>query len=384
MRRGPLLVGAGAPVHAVGLGQLGDLLDPGEQPGVRGRRVGLRGVDGVRVRSGLRARPGGVGGCLGLSGAVLVVVIRVSLSRIAVAQCHRPPGPPTGGMMWIWASHDLVRGTVSLTVRLSCYPPRPELCEPPHLLGVSGENRRRSAAESARCPYRVDDSGPSDVSVCALWSGPPTRQGPTLGGWGRAVRRIVVLGAGWPRVKVRRWAGGGVPYVGSLCWRANWPRVKVRRWAGWGGLYVGSLRWGRAGLASRSDVGRVGRAVRRIVVLGACWPRVKVRTLGGWGRAVRRIVVCWARAGLAVKVRRWAGWGVLCVGSLRAWTVRDGPRNARIGFRVGRGGPLDSLLASRRARRPVEGHQPALVAQRIEHLTTDQKVGGSNPSERAM
>ena len=26
---------------------------------------------------------------------------------------------------------------------------------------------------------------------------------------------------------------------------------------------------------------------------------------------------------------------------------------------------------------------PALVAQRIEHLTTDQKVGGSNPSERA-
>jgi hypothetical protein len=27
---------------------------------------------------------------------------------------------------------------------------------------------------------------------------------------------------------------------------------------------------------------------------------------------------------------------------------------------------------------------PALVAQRIEHLTTDQKVGGSSPSERAM
>ena len=26
---------------------------------------------------------------------------------------------------------------------------------------------------------------------------------------------------------------------------------------------------------------------------------------------------------------------------------------------------------------------PALVAQRIEHLTTDQKVGGSSPSERA-
>jgi hypothetical protein len=28
--------------------------------------------------------------------------------------------------------------------------------------------------------------------------------------------------------------------------------------------------------------------------------------------------------------------------------------------------------------------EPALVAQRIEHLTTDQKVGGSNPFERAQ
>ena len=27
---------------------------------------------------------------------------------------------------------------------------------------------------------------------------------------------------------------------------------------------------------------------------------------------------------------------------------------------------------------------PALVAQRIEHLTTDQKVRGSNPFERAL
>ena len=28
-------------------------------------------------------------------------------------------------------------------------------------------------------------------------------------------------------------------------------------------------------------------------------------------------------------------------------------------------------------------NNPALVAQRIEHLTTDQKVGGSSPSKRA-
>ena len=27
---------------------------------------------------------------------------------------------------------------------------------------------------------------------------------------------------------------------------------------------------------------------------------------------------------------------------------------------------------------------PALVAQRIEHLTTDQKVGGSSPSKRTF
>jgi hypothetical protein len=40
-----------------------------------------------------------------------------------------------------------------------------------------------------------------------------------------------------------------------------------------------------------------------------------------------------------------------------------------------------------RTRRPaepqVDNSIPALVAQRIEHLTTDQKVGGSSPSERA-
>ena len=29
-------------------------------------------------------------------------------------------------------------------------------------------------------------------------------------------------------------------------------------------------------------------------------------------------------------------------------------------------------------------NNPALVAQRIEHLTTDQKVGGSSPSKRAQ
>ena len=28
--------------------------------------------------------------------------------------------------------------------------------------------------------------------------------------------------------------------------------------------------------------------------------------------------------------------------------------------------------------------RPAFVAQRIEHLTTDQKVGGSSPSKRTM
>ena len=35
------------------------------------------------------------------------------------------------------------------------------------------------------------------------------------------------------------------------------------------------------------------------------------------------------------------------------------------------------------AARAVDCRTPALVAQRIEHLTTDQKVGGSSPSERA-
>src|SRR5258708_18836283 len=35
------------------------------------------------------------------------------------------------------------------------------------------------------------------------------------------------------------------------------------------------------------------------------------------------------------------------------------------------------------AKPQVDNSRLALVAQRIEHLTTDQKVGGSSPSERA-
>ena len=45
---GPLLVGAGAPVHAVRLGELGDLGDPGEDALVgRGRRSGRCGLGRV-------------------------------------------------------------------------------------------------------------------------------------------------------------------------------------------------------------------------------------------------------------------------------------------------------------------------------------------------
>ena len=33
---------------------------------------------------------------------------------------------------------------------------------------------------------------------------------------------------------------------------------------------------------------------------------------------------------------------------------------------------------------PEDSGFPAFVAQRIEHLTTDQKVGGSSPSKRTL
>jgi hypothetical protein len=33
---------------------------------------------------------------------------------------------------------------------------------------------------------------------------------------------------------------------------------------------------------------------------------------------------------------------------------------------------------------PEDSGFPAFVAQRIEHLTTDQKVGGSSPSKRTV
>ena len=70
-----------------------------------------------------------------------------------------------------------------------------------------------------------------------------------------------------------------------------------------------------------------------------------------------------------------------------------GWRRAAVAARTGYRGTLDRQAARRSASRDEQqrspgcrklaGH-PALVAQRIEHLTTDQKVGGSSPSERAQ
>ena len=71
------------------------------------------------------------------------------------------------------------------------------------------------------------------------------------------------------------------------------------------------------------------------------------------------------------------------------WTTRVGRRPAhalgrsRRSRRTAGGGAPGSDPAPRGAD-PVDSPVPALVAQRIEHLTTDQKVGGSNPSERAL
>jgi hypothetical protein len=47
--------------------------------------------------------------------------------------------------------------------------------------------------------------------------------------------------------------------------------------------------------------------------------------------------------------------------------------------------PVDASAGPLQAKVPytIRGSS-ALVAQRIEHLTTDQKVGGSSPSERAI
>jgi hypothetical protein len=49
-------------------------------------------------------------------------------------------------------------------------------------------------------------------------------------------------------------------------------------------------------------------------------------------------------------------------------------------------GPAETRACTKTHRRHADCHilhEPALVAQRIEHLTTDQKAGGSSPSERA-
>ena len=46
------------------------------------------------------------------------------------------------------------------------------------------------------------------------------------------------------------------------------------------------------------------------------------------------------------------------------------------------GNPL--VLGSRPTTGSIHTRRPALVAQRIEHLTTDQKVRGSNPFKRTI
>ena len=79
-------------------------------------------------------------------------------------------------------------------------------------------------------------------------------------------------------------------------------------------------------------------------------------------------------------------------GSLRQSGASTDVRGARLdvaGSASGRDHVYDARRGSDRpgcvsaASPPVRGRTTALVAQRIEHLTTDQKVGGSNPSERA-
>ncbi len=63
--------------------------------------------------------------------------------------------------------------------------------------------------------------------------------------------------------------------------------------------------------------------------------------------------------------------------------VRSWPGISRDFASVVRTGGVQEREASKNGSPRLPGSTPALVAQRIEHLTTDQKVGGSNPSERA-
>src|SRR5262249_28785724 len=64
-------------------------------------------------------------------------------------------------------------------------------------------------------------------------------------------------------------------------------------------------------------------------------------------------------------------------------SLRERPQTSRGYPRVRTAKPRATLgTRSDRWRRLIRS-QPALVAQRIEHLTTDQKVGGSNPPQPA-
>src|SRR5258708_7953385 len=68
------------------------------------------------------------------------------------------------------------------------------------------------------------------------------------------------------------------------------------------------------------------------------------------------------------------------------WRIRQPPARAMESVADGRIKRAGSMAEAHQCGTcrvlPALLHGPALVAQRIEHLTTDQKVGGSNPSER--
>ena len=168
----PLLVRAGAPVHAVGLGQLGDFLDPGQQAGMRRRRIGLVGVvrrlrsaPPVQSRFVLRA-VGGRGRHAG--GSLLTHRGGVTTGRRTLRRNDVDMGVSRSG-----------RWDVPATVRRIGRGARPERCEAPHKgRTLSGRTTFLRADQALLCcPIPTDGTSRLAVDANACVSLRRSRRG---------------------------------------------------------------------------------------------------------------------------------------------------------------------------------------------------------------
>ena len=248
----PFLVRAGAPVHPVGLGELGDLFDPGQQAGMGRRRIGLVGVSGGcgarPLRSlGLFRAVGGRGRHAG--GSLLTHRGGATTGRRTLRRNDVDMGVSRSG-----------RWDVPATVRRIDRGARPEQCEAPHKVRTLSGRTTFLRADQALlcCPIPTDGTARSRgdanaCSRCAIRPGRPELAIPALTRTNRKSGRfadfmLAAMPAARLTRRVCRWCMSSRPTLPSA--RSSTDRASDYGSEGWG---FESLR--ARHMTRRSDAG---------------------------------------------------------------------------------------------------------------------------------